>query len=450
MTEKFIIPGPYGYPPVLFYLLSLFPKKFTDEYQFIFSPLFDALHNYLIFVTAYILSGNILVATSAQIIAALTPVTVLEASILNARILSYLLVSTSFISLIFYSLYGGVYLLAIAGLSLFTLFFSHKFGVQAYLFLIIAFSLVEKNPLYIVFFLSVYSLVVIIGGKRYKLIFNEQMDAFKYWYKHGNERFVHQFRQDQIAIKKRQFVDKMFVYSSKLPIVSIIGETPWIIGLFLLAIAKYFYNIPLQSSIPSLMMNKLILWVTSLTIVAFLILSIKKLRFIGEGYRYIEYVIFPLAIILASYVPYLYKAYPVLFSVVALLVCISFVVLILILQKIVILNDRNRSITDEKWEIIRYLNKNVGDKLRLGVFPLQEGDMFLYFSKGKVLTADSLYLLEKLSDIFPIVTKTMDEIVKKYKLNYIFFDRKYVTLKELRISKYKIIKDINDFVLLKV
>ncbi len=449
-TDKYVIPGPYGYPPFLFFILAIFPKKFTDRYQFIFSPIFDALHSYLIFFAAYLLSGNLVVAISAQIIAALTPVIVLEASILNARVLSYLFFSLSFFSLLLFSVNGDLLWLAIAGIVLFILFFTHKFGIQVYVFSAVAFSLVERNPLYVGFFLLMFGLTVVLGGKRYRLIFNEHIDALKYWIKNGDNRFVHQFRNTQKDSKERQFVDRLFLLSQRLPFASIFGESPMLFVFLVLLIVKNFNLLTIQSAIPDLFLNKLILWIITLSVVGLLILSIKKLRFVGEGYRYIEFVIFPLSIFLGSYVPFLLNNYGTIFIQIVSITIAVFLLGIIFLQRKVILHDRNRSITEEKWEIINYLNKNVGDKLRLGIFPLQEGDAFLYFAKGKVLTADSLVLLAKLADIYPVVTKKVEDIIKKYGLNYIFFDKKYVNFQELGLKKYKVIKDINDFVLVKV
>lgn len=447
---NYIIPGPYGYPPFLFFILALFPKKFTDRYNSIFSPIFDSLHNYAIFVATIFLTHNLMIAVIAQIIAALTPVTVLEASILNARVLSYLFVEVSFFSLLLFSVNENILWLIFAGITLFTLFFTHKFGTQSFAFLAIVFSIVEKNSLYIVFFFMVWGLAFLFGGKRYKLIFNEQMDALKYWYKHRDNRFVHQFRGEMKEFKKRQFVDRMFVLSSKLPIASIVGEDPFTLLFMILLIVKYFNLFSLESVIPNHSLDQLILWATTMLVVGLLVLSIKRLRFIGEGYRYIEFAVFPMSIVLASYAPYVLKYYGMIFAPLFFLVCIIILVIIIFLQKKVILKDRNRSITKEKWEIINYINKNIGSKLRLGVFPLQEGDAFIYFTNGKVLTADSLLVLGKLNDIFPLVKGKIDGIIKKYKLNHIFFDKQYVTFKELGIKKYKILKEIDDFVLIKV
>lgn len=74
----------------------------------------------------------------------------------------------------------------------------------------------------------------------------------------------------------------------------------------------------------------------------------------------------------------------------------------------------------------------------------------MYFVKGRVLTSDSIIGMEQMPDIFPRVTKPIYEIIKKYKLNYIFFDNRFVPLKEMGLRNYDIVFNKNDYMLLKV
>ena len=50
MKSRYILPAPFGYPPVIVILLAIFPKKIAEKFQFVFSPLFDSFSNYFIFV----------------------------------------------------------------------------------------------------------------------------------------------------------------------------------------------------------------------------------------------------------------------------------------------------------------------------------------------------------------------------------------------------------------
>src|SRR3972149_8753027 len=57
-TKRYIANSVYGYPPLIILLLSLFPKKFLERFQFICSPFFDFINNYLIFQFAFILFND--------------------------------------------------------------------------------------------------------------------------------------------------------------------------------------------------------------------------------------------------------------------------------------------------------------------------------------------------------------------------------------------------------
>ena len=84
------------------------------------------------------------------------------------------------------------------------------------------------------------------------------------------------------------------------------------------------------------------------------------------------------------------------------------------------------------------------------MFPQQMGDALLYFTRCKILTSDTLIGLNKLADFYPVLKKPMSEIIKKYKITHVYFDRNYVELEELKLKKYKILVDSDNYVLLKV
>lgn len=448
ITDRYITTAPFGYPPFLLIFLSFFPKKFADNYQFLFSPFFDFFHNYFIFLSVFLLSQNLPLAIFAQIISALTPVVVIEASNLNTRVVSYLFFSVSFFSLILFSVYQNFVFLIPASLGLVFLFFTHRFGVQAYLFTVVGFSIIERNPMYIVFFLCVFVAVFILGGNLYRRILIEHMGSLLYWAKNIDNRFSHQFRGIQKAKEAKDFIYNLYRFSQSFSFLFIFGGNPWLFVLILIATITTILHISFESFIDSLIMQKLILWTVISVFSTILVLSIKKLRFLGEGYRYIEYATFPVSFLVASYI--LYFIGNLFFFIGFLMVCVVVLIGVVFLQIKTVVKDRNRTIDKAKWEIIDYLNKTAGSSVRLGVFPMQLGDAMMYFIKGRVLTTDSLVGLQQLLDIFPVVTKPMNEIIKKYKINYIFFDKRYVTIKEMKLKKYRAVKDINDYVLLKV
>lgn len=450
ITDRYIVSGPFDYPPFIIIFLSLFPKKFIDNYQFLISPIFDMVSNLLIFFIALFLSKDLKTAIFAQIVAALCPLIVMEASNLSTRVLSYLIYSISFFSLLMFSYNHNPVWIVVSYLTLALLFLTHKLAIQAYLFTSIIFSLVEKNILYLFFFVGTFLSTLILFNKIYMPVLKGHIAILKYWQKNIKLRFAHQFRGLPKEDESADFIQRVYILSLKNPFVYMLGSNPWL-GLFIvLFILKSLGIISLQLTLDDPMLNKFNIWIFSSLLITSFVLFIPKLRFLGEGQRYMEYAIFPLSIVLGNYFSSLMSSYTGMFMWIFSLSVILILVNIIFLQYKVIIKDRARTINQQLWKIINYLNKTGKNKVRLAIFPFNLGDAMMYFLKGKVLTSDSIVGLLQMSDVYPFVKKPMNEIIKKYNLNYIVIDQKYVQLKELRLKKYRVLIDDNSYLLIKV
>lgn len=451
ITDRYLINSPFGYPPVILIFLALFPKQFSVRYQFIFSPLFDFVHNYLIFLATFFFTNNLLAAIIAQTIAALTPITVIEASNLNTRALSYLFFTLSFFSLLIFTITNNYIWLSIAFIMLCVLFFTHRLSIQMYLFIAMGFSIIEKTPFYVLFFLSAFLVTFVFGGKTYKAIFHDHIGILNFWRKNYTLRFAHQFRGVPKNNDYYDFVQKIYLLSAKNPLIYILGNNPWIMTFALLLIAQYFNFFSYSLEIAQYpILTKLISWSLLSLLAAILTLSFKRLNFLGEGHRYLEYGIFPLSITFGIFSIYFLNSFGLISVSVFLFSSIILLSSIIYIQKKTILKDRTRTITKGLWNTIDYLNKTDGENVRLIVFPFTLCDALVYFLKGRVLATDSGGGLILLRDVFPIIRIPLAEIISKYNLNYILFDENYVTLKELKLKEYEIVIREDNYCLLKV
>lgn len=466
IRDKYVVTGPYGYPPVIIKILSLFPKSFNEKYQFIFSPAFDFLHNYFIFISALLITGNLITAIFAQMIAALTPLVVIESSNLNTRVISYLIFSLSFFPLVLFSAGYSVVCLSIAFIGLLLLFYTHRFAIQAYLFCVLGLTIVELNLFYIGFVLTAFVFVYFTGGEFYRSILNEHLALLNFWRKNIDFRFAHQIRGNLKPKQIDDFIFKIYNLSFKNPYVYVLGNNPWL-GIYLLGLLlpfiigrqelqswvmlewSWFISSIFSTNTNGLMMFKLNIWILSLLASAILVLSVKGLRFLGEGNRYLEYAVLPVSVVLGSYFSSLFALIGTGFLLIFTACSIGMLLAIIFLQKKTIVGDRGRTIGNELWEIIDYINDNCGTKARIAVFPISLGDAIMYFTKGRVLTSDSIFGQIKLG-IFPIVSEPFAILVKRYNLNYILIDQNYVKPEELKLKKNKIVININEFTLFKV
>lgn len=287
-------------------------------------------------------------------------------------------------------------------------------------------------------------------GRVYRPVFTEHMLILSFWRKNIGDRFIHQFRGQPKSSQVKDFVHRLYLLSFKSPYIYMLGNNPWIGVFIVVMIISFMKDFQIVSTIINQnMLGKLEIWVWVAIVVGMLTLSIKHLRFLGEGNRYLEYCIAPISIVLASYIPSLVNSYGSPFIVSTILFLLMLLVYIIYIQIQVVLKDRMRTVTPEFWDCIRYLNK-FGEKARIAVFPLQFGDALTYFIKGKVLTTYNNAGLANLEDIYPVVKIPLDELIKKFNINFILFDESHVTLEELNISKYRVEKNKNGYILLRV
>lgn len=449
-SRRYIVNSDFGYPPVIIFFLSIAPKSFLEKYQFIYSPVFDFFHNYFIYFMSVAFTGNVLTGIFAQTVAALVPLLVIEASNLNTRILSILVYTISFASLIMFAIGGSVYWLTTASLFLFILFFTHRFAVQAYAIGVLGLAISEKNLFYPLFFMGVFSLVVLLGGKLYREIFREHLGSIRYWMDKINLRFAHQIRGlSNIGKQDKDFIIRAYNLSVRIPLLYLIASNPWIAVLAILYVSSLLHLLPAPVIyIP--LLGKFTVWAMSLVVWAFLVLSVKPLRVVGEGHRYLEYAIFPIALIGGLYAAWLWETYRWSFLFGFIIVAIIVLVGIYELQVKAIIKDRSRTISTSLWRVIAYLNRYGGKDVRLATFPMHLSFAMLYFTKSTVLNSDTYIGQAKMTDVFPVIAKPIGKVLKKYNINHVLFDREYVTQAELGLAKYKIILDIDNYVLLKI
>lgn len=449
-SERYIVHSVFGYPPVIIFFLSIFPKSFLEKYQFIFSPAFDFFQNYFIYFMAVMFTGDIITGVFAQTIAALVPLLVIEASNLNTRILSILIYAISFAALIMFTIGGSLTWFAIAVIFLFILFFTHRFAVQAYAIGVLGLTIAEKNIFYPLFFMGVFILVICIGGKLYREIFREHIGSIRYWIDKINYRFAHQVRGfNHRKEKDKDFISHAYHLSVRTPFIYLVGSNPWIGVLLILYLATLVHLIP-SPVLSAPLLSKMTVWAVSLILWAFLVLTIKKLRVVGEGHRYVEYAVFPVALIGGLYAKWFWDSYHWVFLLGFVLLILIILIAIVQVQIKAIVRDRSRTIGTALWQIIDYLNRYGGKRVRLATFPMHLSFAILYFTKSTVLNSDTYIGQAKMTDVFPVISKPIGKVLGKYRINHVLIDREYVTLSELRLPKYKILIDVDNYVLLKI
>lgn len=443
VKKSFIFEGYFDYPPVFILLLSLFSKKALEKYQGFIAPFFDALLNISVFFITIQLTNNAYIALLAQFIYTLTPVVAIENSSLLPRSIGYLLFSLSFYSILFYSSTTPHPVLFLIGSIIFSILtlLTHRFATQSLLFISIFFAFIEKSPLYLyVFALSMLSAIAISRGY-YLRVLKVHITNIIFWSKNSSNRFAHQVYGHIPSNRNPDLIGIIYKLLTKLAPVTLLITNVWILSAFIF----------LSTNAPKIiMLEKMAIWAIFFYVFGVLVLMIKFLIPIGEGYRYLEMTQVPTAV-LSSYLFFYYYNSP--FRVFAVIILILFLtgslLVILVIQYKAVIKDKNRSFTKDVRDMCRFINK-LPDIPRIMCLPHQITTMVAYNSKADILVGINSQSVQYMEDFYPVLKKPVTVLAKKYNLDYLLLRESFAKLKDLKIKNAKVIYNSGDIILVKL
>lgn len=444
IPEKYIIPGSVDNPPVLPLILSIFPKKWLDRNQGVISPFFDILHSLTVFFMGYIVTGKPTGGYIAQIIYALTPVVPLEASNLTLRTLSSLIFTWTMLAVQTYVFSHSIFSLVLALALIILLAYTHRMSVQILFFSFILFTIIDRDPLYLMVFFSGMLLATFLFKGQYLKYLRGQLLLISFWMYNIQNRLAHQVRGNPTKRNiPTDFVRKIEYFINKIPLVPFFAINPWILFIFWAAWPNNFL------ATDSVWVSIMLKW--SFILFGFGVLfNLKSLRFLGEGQRYLEYGTSAVAVVASAAILKLYSSLnpwfvTLVFPWVLGVICLG---TIIFFQKRLVVDNPDKSITPALWSVIDFLN-NQKDEVRIACIPHGLADALAYFLKtGKVLLSDNSIGVWELQDFWPLIKKPLTEIADKYNLNYFLISTRYVRLDEIHISHFEKIFVKGNYILL--
>ncbi len=453
ISDGFILEGYLDYPPALPWMLSFIPRGKLLKIQGYIAPVFDIIQNYIVFLITLQLTNNIYAAILSQIIYATIPLTVLENSYLTPRSLGYLNFTLAFYPLLLYALVPKLPYLIFGLFFLTLLFFTHKFALQSFLFISIFLSFITRNPFYILIFLTGMALAIVISKGYYLRVLNGHISNILFWVKNYKYRFSHQVR-GLTPSKKKDFVGKIYSALGAFPPLALIGTNLWIsIPLILFAITKFHLPVSIpygRYSLTDPLMLMVYVWIVFFYIFSIAVLSIKQLTPIGEGQRYMEMSLAPIAVISAiTFFVFLNSPYKNLIIVLYAVILLVNLFLSIFLQIKGIIEDKNRSLTSDMVEVFEFINK-IKPIPRILCIPHQITTMLVYNTKAKVLVEIQAGDLRRIDDVFPVIKKPTSEIAKKYNLNMLVIKKDYVTTSELKLNKKSLLLETETIQIFKI
>ena len=93
--------------------------------------------------------------------------------------------------------------------------------------------------------------------------------------------------------------------------------------------------------------------------------------------------------------------------------------------------------------------KSLKDKPRLLVIPHQMTTSTIYNADCPVFVNADYTNIEKISDVYPFLKKPIEQVMRKHNLDHILLNENYAKLEELGMKKYKIVKKVENYLLIR-
>lgn len=440
IEDGFLVGGDYDYPPVFIWILSKFPFKVVEKYEFLFSPLFDFVHLIIIFGLVYILTSNILLALLTQLLYILTPIIILENSSATPRSLGYTLFTVLMMSMIFFNQEPNVIFFVSAVISGSMVFLTHRFTAQGFLFFAVIFDFIKQNIVFSLVFLTSFAAAVLLSKGFYFKVLNGHLGNLQFWIKNIDYRFAHQVNGNIKSGETRDFIFRIYNQFLKFPPFVLEITSPWV----LFALYIYVFEFPIDP-----VLSQMVLWVVISYTLALATIWVPLLRFLGEGQRYLELSAFPAAFLAANFLLSKINSniglpLAILYSVIGILALVTVVVI----QRKAIINERLRTLTPEMEKMFAFL-KSQKQKPRLLCIPHQITTNTIYHTGCPVYVNASYATIDKISDAYPYLRKPIREIMNDHNLDMILLNKEYANIEDLKLGKYIKIHEEDNFVLLK-
>lgn len=443
ITKGFIIRGFFDYPIAFPWMFSFLPRKFLLKLEPFVSPFFDVIQNFLVFVISLQLGLDVRVALLAQLTYMLTPLIPVENSYLTPRSLGYLNFTLALYPLLLYHVNGNPLFLILGFLFTCLLFLTHRFALQSFVLICLFFTGVDRSPVYVLNLLGGFILITFVTRGYYLRVLKGHLSNIYFWVVNYQYRFAHQIYGNQKA-KRFDWVGKIYWLLSAFSPFFLFGVNTWAISGFI-----YLYLVHTSSIAANQVFIKMGLWIIFFYVFGAIVLKVKRLIPIGEGQRYLEMAMVPSSILSSVLFFFFYERFGTIGLVVFILMVLGNLALIIFVQVKGIITDKNRSLTKELNDAFTYINKLPGLP-RIMCIPHQITTMTVYNTKADVLVNADNPGLMKIMDFYPILKRSVKELAKMYKLDYLLLRESFATLQDLRLKQANIVFKSGDVLLVKL
>lgn len=411
------------YPPLFTLLLCLIPEKVLHKYHWLLNPIIDCIHALLLMAVVFFITDDIWCTLIAGIFYSTSPALIVESTSMNVRPLTSILFSSCllflYVSLSSKSMIFMIVTILLCGLLMLT----HKLSIQGIVPILMLLSIMYKTAVPLILFIVSVLVVYILTGGFYKKILRGHIDILKFWRRNLHNLGAHQWYDSSLYAKPHT---STLMYKKGitgiLKLVKIIGGyNPLIILLVLIIFLD-----PRFVFTNTTFARFCFLWITGIYAVVCVTVFIPMLRFLGEGWKYIKYAVFPSSVFIALWC--VMRLYTMTWYTVSLIGCFAIIssgmsiVLIVRMRKSLTMGQINQSFM----EMLEFIRENNID--RIMCVPTHLCDAVVYYCDKKVLWGTHNSNYETVEEFFPVIKKPVEYFIQTYQLQAVLINKNYFSL----------------------
>lgn len=409
-------PDEQWYPPMFYVFLGLFPEKWIKENYWLINHLLDLLVGFLILNLASLI-GTPLVGLLVAAMYALDESIIMEYQNMTSRplgcVLFFSLLGSAWLGIHAHPLWMGV--AVVCGV---LLVYTHKLACQLVWFLFPFLMVVRGEVQWGFLLLAMYAGAFAVYPGFFVKLIRAHFDIISFWSRYWPWLGAHQVKSSPVYGDGRPagFFEGTRWDQGKAMTLRILLSNAWIIpALFGAALMPEGYVIPLaQVCVGGLV------WVVLTSYIPFF-------RGVGEGTKYIKYLLPPSLILVAASV--------VKVSWLWLLV----VPLALRQVRQYVRSVRNKPKTEMTGSLNECLEKMFAhmrqlEDTRTFCLPLHLSDTVAYHTRNPVFFGTHGYGFKEAAQVFPVLQRPVEDCVREYGLTHLLLDTTYASVGELRLE----------------
>jgi hypothetical protein len=284
------------YPPLFAALLALLPRGARLRARSVVTPLLDCAQLALLLLVARAHGLDPRAALLAGLVYATTPTLVLEHSTLNPRALGSLLLTSFMLYAETVLSGGGPAPLVVGALAGALLLLTLKLGAQVLFVLVVATSLAYRDAAVAGMGLLSTVLALLLSGGFYLEVLRAHAEILRFYFRHAADLNAHQVYDSPLYSERRPPGHRPERFYRP----GLSGA--WRLARGLLAHLPGVLLLPWLAwrPAPDAWSAFLLLWTIAVCAAAVLTTFVPPLRFLGEGFRYLKFAAFPLALLIGQ------------------------------------------------------------------------------------------------------------------------------------------------------